>query len=1066
MSERIQARFVRSGVLLLLLGLAGGLLQGMGLFRRPELAVGAHVTTMIAGALFVCLGGAWDRVRLEDARQRSVAWLLNTGALAAFAGGLIVSGLFGIELPAGVIRGLVLLVVALVGAGVVLLGSGAGAAEPGHEEGAVATRFLRLGALVLLLALVAGVVMAMGWTRVPRLAAAVYLTMLILGATFVALAGMWPRLPLSPGQQRATLSLMTFAAFGNFSAGMIGALAGVGGSVLPVSAAGHVGAAWIEGLLAALLLVGVVPAATAGTILVFIGVKKAGGDDLASRMIRLGVALQLLGLFVGLLTAVGVMRLPRVGVSTHVTLMISGLILMGFGLVWSRLTLGERAQRAAFGLLATGAFANFGAGLFAGLLGVGGRTLPVAADGAVGPDGAEGLVALVIGISVVANLVGIVLVWRGAPPFARTVRPRVARGLALAGALVVAFALFYHGLAYMLFQGAYPIELPEYGDADVDWLWDDARYTRAQNWTPDDWQWFYHAPQGGAFELPVPYDWMMALEQPRVPLWPGSRLPRLMDPDYLLSFGFLENPRTSYDPDGVSLPRPEWLEPFSRIVGDSINNPDGLPVGFARANGWLDQATGETMDAMGFTCAACHTGQLDYERPDGTLARIRIEGGPAHVDLLKFRTAVTISVALTKLLPGRFDRFAERLGQTSEEDKRLLEAKLDALLDRGRALRAFQDSAGMYPIEEGFGRLDALNRIANYVFVNDVGIPENALVADAPVNFPFLWDAPWFQWVQYNGSLGAPMTRNVGETMGVFASLDLKGAGPGVPVEEDPLLFTSSVDLVTVHEMEQLLTGPFRLGGLSSPTWPSIFPPVDSARADRGEELYREHCAQCHLSMDRDSFFDDDRWTPPEEGRPALKLPLVDLDRIGTDPNQALGLVNHRVELGPLADRLGIPREMGEAQALPLLIQRVTAKAIADRGLEEHAAELNGNRPDRVQAPLAYRARPLNGIWATPPFLHNGSVPNLYLLLSPQADRPSRFWLGSRMFDPDSVGFRGDEMRGGFLFDTSLPGNSNAGHVFDDDPGAKGVIGPRLTGEERWDLIEYLKTIPPLPWRP
>jgi hypothetical protein len=218
--------------------------------------------------------------------------------------------------------------------------------------------------------------------------------------------------------------------------------------------------------------------------------------------------------------------------------------------------------------------------------------------------------------------------------------------------------------------------------------------------------------------------------------------------------------------------------------------------------------------------------------------------------------------------------------------------------------------------------------------------------------------------------------------------------------------------------------------------------------------------------MDEATLYGDALWTPPEEGRRALRLPLIDLETIGTDPRQAINLATRRVDLGPLARRLGVARYTSEAVALPLLIQRVKAKLYAEYGLEEFADELNGGRPDRIQAPMAYRARPLNGIWATPPFLHNGSVPNLYQLLSPQPERPDRFWSGSRLFDPDSIGFSTDSIEGGFLFHTSLPGNSNEGHVFDDLPDVRGVIGSRLTEEERWAIIEYLKQLPPLPARP
>ena len=52
------------------------------------------------------------------------------------------------------------------------------------------------------------------------------------------------------------------------------------------------------------------------------------------------------------------------------------------------------------------------------------------------------------------------------------------------------------------------------------------------------------------------------------------------------------------------------------------------------------------------------------------------------------------------------------------------------------------------------------------------------------------------------------------------------------------------------------------------------------------------------------------------------------------------------------------------------------------------------------------------------------------------------------------------------LFDTALVGNSNAGHSFEEGgPRGNGVIGPLLTDEQRWALVEYLKSIPETPGR-
>jgi hypothetical protein len=98
---------------------------------------------------------------------------------------------------------------------------------------------------------------------------------------------------------------------------------------------------------------------------------------------------------------------------------------------------------------------------------------------------------------------------------------------------------------------------------------------------------------------------------------------------------------------------------------------------------------------------------------------------------------------------------------------------------------------------------------------------------------------------------------------------------------------------------------------------------------------------------------------------------------------------------------------------------------------------------------LKYKAAPLAGIWATAPYLHNGSVPNLYELLLPSNERTSKFYVGSREFDVKKVGFKTEQAPGTTLFDTSLPGNSNAGH---DTYGT-------FNEEQRWQLVEYLKSL-------
>ena len=107
------------------------------------------------------------------------------------------------------------------------------------------------------------------------------------------------------------------------------------------------------------------------------------------------------------------------------------------------------------------------------------------------------------------------------------------------------------------------------------------------------------------------------------------------------------------------------------------------------------------------------------------------------------------------------------------------------------------------------------------------------------------------------------------------------------------------------------------------------------------------------------------------------------------------------------------------------------------------------------KAPRAYKARPLTGIWATAPFLHNGSIPNLKEILLPAGKRSKTFRLGTREYDTTAVGYLDVEKFDGkpsFVFDTSLPGNSNAGHEY-------GTKDDQLTDDQRMELLEYLKSL-------
>ena len=94
------------------------------------------------------------------------------------------------------------------------------------------------------------------------------------------------------------------------------------------------------------------------------------------------------------------------------------------------------------------------------------------------------------------------------------------------------------------------------------------------------------------------------------------------------------------------------------------------------------------------------------------------------------------------------------------------------------------------------------------------------------------------------------------------------------------------------------------------------------------------------------------------------------------------------------------------------------------------------------------------GVWATPPYLHNGSVLTLYDLLLPAAQRPAKFFVGGRKYDPVRLGYVNEQdAQRVFVFDTTKSGNSNSGHEY----------GTTLSEEEKMQLLEFLKSFKQMP---
>jgi hypothetical protein len=595
-------------------------------------------------------------------------------------------------------------------------------------------------------------------------------------------------------------------------------------------------------------------------------------------------------------------------------------------------------------------------------------------------------------------------------------------------------------------------------------------YLSDPQWDPSIGNEFYHISQG---TIIMPYDWFMALEQPTSLF--GTQ-PLLSKSDYLESFGFIKD--------------------------DSATNVSKLPIGFAVDENFVNPSTGKKMPMLGLTCAACHTGELRFIK-DNQIHAVRIDGGPAMIDPGLFTDAAGLSLGLTAKTEGRFKRFAKRvfsaqgIKHTEDAEKRLKKI-LNMKVDQGiKANNLYEQTIAerlkLDPrkFQGGFSRTDALDRILNQVFGTNLMKEEDSSAAvnfvpnNAPVNFPHIWDASWFDWVQYNASIHQPIVRNAGEALGVKAPVDFKNYNS---------LYASSAKIGNLQLIEEWLAGKKPFEGLSSPKWPdNLFPKINAEKAERGKILYKNHCKECHLpplnelkadlktiksndKFSKDGYWTNKFWTEKRgDGIALLIVKQKEVKDIGTDKTLLENFNNAKIGQTGILDNSGgfdlvgekdkkswtrISTGMGMGSALGHVVENVTNRwHEVKKTTPQNRKKINGYRENLIKADWVYKARPLNGIWATAPFLHNGSVPTIFDLLSPVIDRPKNFYLGSKLFNPQKIGFETKAFKGGYLLDTTIKGNSNKGHEFNHKHENGVVIGPYLKPSERYDIIEYLKTL-------
>ncbi|WP_054773850.1 di-heme-cytochrome C peroxidase, partial [Methylogaea oryzae] len=561
---------------------------------------------------------------------------------------------------------------------------------------------------------------------------------------------------------------------------------------------------------------------------------------------------------------------------------------------------------------------------------------------------------------------------------------------------------------------------------------------QGKHWTASTREQYYTQDQGSRV---MPLKWINALKQ-------ADGKPFLEDS--LSRYGYLPNPQ-SPDP--------------------------GLPVGFTVA-----KENGEKM--LGMSCSACHTRQIEVS---GTA--YRIDGGPAITDMQNFLADLDASVNKVLNDEGAFADFAKAvLGPSAKQpDLDKLRAEVTAWF-----LRYDTIIKGSLPTEYPWGpsRLDAVSMIFNRVSGLDIGpaptymIPENIKRADAPVRYPFVWNASIqdkIQWPGFasNGNRILGLSRNLGEVFGVFADFH--------PVKDDTRVLkinyvkNNTANFHGLNKLESLIKK------IGPPKWPWK---LDKALAAEGEKVFNkkdpaqgnESCADCHgIKKGAMRSLTHETWATPilDVGTDSREVNLLG-SQVKTGVLEGMRIFPEREPLKAVDSAFTVlgtvvtgailqhylPVELSpEEQKLRSKLDKLVSMFKSEVDKAEDLGDLGGlddlkiafqmkEQPATSAAPsYPYESRVMQGIWAAAPYLHNGSVASLTELLTPSAQRQASFKVGPA-YDPEKVGLAAEQTKFNFTLKTTdcndrNSGNSRCGHDY----------GTSFSDAEKKALLEYMKSM-------
>ena len=545
---------------------------------------------------------------------------------------------------------------------------------------------------------------------------------------------------------------------------------------------------------------------------------------------------------------------------------------------------------------------------------------------------------------------------------------------------------------------------------------------------------YYHLSEGIEY---IPYDMIMSLKRPKE------------DGIGLYDESFFSHPeRMGLFPDVYNVSNP----PIGITVSD---NPNYVPM-------------------MGINCAACHTTAIKYNNQF-----FYIDGGQGMLAINRLIRDMIFSMISTLACPSEFEEFYQNYKQRLniseypsdfQDYQEILNYsgyseiencnpnnfdKLDVALseyqiefkdkfDEISRDRIYTSLDQAYPTQTS---LDSRTELALYMvkrikfFLDNASygtepensnLPENGLSRSnpwgstknllsekifhkskndwlkefgGPVNTPHIWDYKYQKLIFLAGNTNSMLERNLAQGIALLTDFN----------------WDTYETTISIKQLDKLSKISYKI---EPPIWnESILGYIDLDKAKKGKILYQENCLSCH------------------KGEQSQQTGSIEFNylSVGTDETY-LDAQKESFYGSTLFDSLAV------------FVRQVKYKAASREGIDSLAEFEEGRLPVLWQGPRnnGFEAKPLYGIWATPPYLHNGSIPSIRDLLKKSEDRPKRFYIGNLEYDTNDLGYKQSEVPFSTLVEidcVKCKGNSNKGHEF----------GTSLSSIEKDQLIEFLK---------